>query len=245
MAIDKSVRKYQNIAVSVALLIFCVVSVIFALVPAFSTIQELFTTMRTVSQESQVLQQKLNTLSALDEDTLRANLTNVLSAVPAERSFPTVFETVENVAAQTGVSVITMGISGGASLATPSAKQVSAADKKLGTRTIPFSVTVSGSISAVQEFIALIPNVRRLLRVRVFSIAFPKDDRQLTVIVDMDAFYEPLPSTIGNARALLPTLTEADLNTINRLTLLPLAAQESGALPPPLIGKTKDNPFSP
>lgn len=245
MALDKSVRKYQNIAVSAVLLIFCTVAVIFALVPAISTIQELFGAMRKVSEESKTLQQKLNTLSTLDENTLRTNLTNVLSAVPAERSFPTVFETVENVAAQTGVSVINMSIAGGASLSTPSATQVSAADKKLGTRTIPFSVTVNGSLTGIREFISLVPNVRRLLRVRIFSITFPKDDRPLTVVVDMDAFYEPLPSTIGNARAILPTLTEADLNTINRLTLLPLAAQESGALPPPLIGKTKDNPFSP
>lgn len=245
MAIDKSVRKYQNMAVSAALLIFCIISVIFALIPALSTVQELYGTMRTVSEDARVLRQKLNALSNLDEGTLRANLTDVLSAVPAERSFPTVFETVENVADRTGVTVINMSISGGASLATPSATQVSAADKKLGTRTIPFSVTVNGTISAVEEFIALIPNVRRLLRVRVFSIAFPKDDRPLTVIIDMDAFYEPLPSTIGSARALLPTLTDADINIINRLTLLPLASQESGVLPPPLIGRTKDNPFSP
>jgi Tfp pilus assembly protein PilO len=245
MQMDKLFRKYQNSIVSGVLLLFCILATVFAVIPSIGKIQQLIADLRVMTEETTALKKKLDTLTALDEGTLRTNLTNVLSAVPAERSFPTVFETVESVAAQTGVSVVSMSISGGASLATPAASQVSAADKKLGTRTIPFSVTINGSLSGIEQFIALIPQVRRLLRIRVFSIAFPKDDRPLTVIVDMDAFYEPLPSTIGNAKAVLPQLTDADFTMINRLTALPLASQESGALPPPLIGKSKENPFSP
>jgi len=245
MQIDKLFRKYQNSIVSGALLLFCVCAALFAVIPSIGKVQQLTADLRVMTEESSALKKKLDTLTSLDEATLRTNLTDVLSAVPAERSFPTVFETVESVAAQTGVSVVNMSISGGASLATPTASQVSAADKKLGTRTIPFSVTINGSLTGIEQFIALIPQVRRLLRIRVFSIAFPKDDRPLTVIIDMDAFYEPLPASIGSVKTVLPQLTDADFTMINRLTSLPLASQESGALPPPLIGKTKENPFSP
>lgn len=245
MQFDKLFRKYQNTIVSAVILLFCVLAAIFAVIPSVTKVQQLAADLRVMTEESTALKKKLDTLVTLDEATLRTNLTNVLSAVPAERSFPTVFETVESVAAQTGVSVVSMSISGGASLATPAASQVSAADKKLGTRTIPFSVTINGSLTGIEQFIALIPQVRRLLRIRVFSIAFPKDDRPLTVNIDMDAFYEPLPASIGSAKAVLPQLTETDLAMIEKLTSLPLASQESGALPPPLIGKTKENPFSP
>lgn len=240
---NKSFKQYQNVSVSAALLIFCIAAFIFVVIPSVTRIQELVSEMRKLSEETASLQKKLTTLSTLDEATLRTNLANVLSAVPAERSFPTVFETVESVAAQTGTTVVSMAISGGATLATPTA--VSASDKKLGTRTIPFSVTINGTLDAVQQFIALVPGVRRLLRVRVFSIAFPREEKPLTVMIEMDAFYEPLPTNIGSTMTVLPTLTEEDVGVINRLTLFPLASQESGSLPPPLIGKTKENPFAP
>jgi len=245
MTTDKFLRTYLHIIISCVIIFFCIVAAIFALVPAIGTVHDIFLEVRNLTDETDSLQKKLNTLSGLDEDTLRNQLTQVLSAVPAERSFPTVFETVEGVAAKTGVTVISMNLSGGATLATPSSSQVSAADKKLGTRTIPFSVSINGSLPAVEEFIAMIPKVRRLFRIRVFSISFPKDVRPLTVSIDMDAFYEPLPATIGTAMVVLPTLTQADEAVVARLTELPLATFESGAMPSPIIGKIKENPFSP
>lgn len=242
--INKLFRTYQNGIISVALLVFCLIATLVAVVPAVQKVQDMLGEMQDLSEQTSVLQKKLDTLNALDEDTLRMQFANVLSAVPADRSFPTLFETVEGVAAQTGVIVFDMNISGGASLATPSSAQVSLSDKKLGTRTIPFTVTVNGTLSAVEQFIAMVPTVRRLLRVRVFSITFPKESRPLTVSMDMDAFYEPMPTTIGTAKTLLPTLSEAEEAVISKLSDMPLASQGSGSLPAPLIGKMKENPFS-
>ncbi len=245
MKTDKLVRTYQHMIISGVIIFFCFIATIYAVVPGVGSVQEIFSEIRTLTDETDILEQKMSILNTLDEETLRIQLKEVLSAVPAERSFPTVFETVEGVAAQTGVSVMSMNLTGGATLATPSAAKVSVADKKLGTRTIPFSVTINGSLPAVQEFIALIPKVRRLFRIRVFSISFPKDLRPLTVSIDMDAFYEPLPATLGTAKATLPILTDEDQAVVTRLIELPLATFESGAMPPPLIGKTKEDPFSP
>ncbi len=243
--IDKLFRTYQNLLVSLVLLVFCLVSVIFGVLPSAHKIQELVSQMRDVSESTAGLQKKLDSLVLLDEGTLRQQLSSVLSAVPAERSFPTLFETIEGVAGQTGVAVLQMQISGGTTLATPSAAKVSAADKKLGTRTIPFTVTISGSLQAVQQFITVVPGVRRLLRIRTFSISFPRDDRPLTVAIDMDAFYEPLPTSLGSAKSVLPQLTSADDQIIGRLSAMPLISKENGELPPPLIGRVKENPFSP
>ncbi len=243
--LDKFFRTYQSIIVSVVLLVFCVTGALFGVVPSARKVQELSIQMRDISEQTTGLQRKLNALNNLDEETLRRQLTNVLSAVPAERSFPTLFETIEGIAVQTGVSVVQMHLSGGTTLATPSAAKVSAADKKLGTRTVPFSVTITGTASAVQEFITLAPKVRRLLRIRTFSIAFPRDVRPLTVAIEMDAFYEPLPTSLGTAKTLLPTLSASDEEIITRLGELPLITQENGELTVPLIGRVKENPFSP
>lgn len=243
--IDKFIRTYQSIIVSASLLLFCLMGTVFGAVPSLQKVQELAGQIREISEQTTGLQKKLDALTNLDEETLRRQLTIVLSAVPAERSFPTLFETIEGIGAQTGVNVMQMHLSGGTTLATPSAAKVSAADKKLGTRTVPFSVTISGSLPAVQQFIALAPNVRRLLRIRTFSIIFPRDVRPLTVAIEMDAFYEPLPTSLGTAKTLIPALSAADDTIITRLGALPLITQENGELPPPLIGRVKENPFFP
>lgn len=238
-------RTYRNAIVSVLLILFSLIGILFAVVPSIGKMKELSGQMQELSGQNDTLRQKLEVLNALDEDALRQQLTNVLSAVPAERSFPTLFETVEGVAAQSGVAIEQMSLSGGTTLATPSAKKVSEADRKLGTRTIPFSVTVDGSLPAIEQFITVVPSVRRLLRIRTFSIAFPRDDRPVSVSMEMDAFYEPLPTSLGTVRSVLPTLSAADQEIISELTSMPLVIAEQGTLPPPLIGRVKENPFSP
>jgi len=243
--VNKTLRTYRGMIVSGAIVLFCVVAIVLAVAPSILKIQEMLSQVRDIAAEADGLQKKLNTLNTLDEQTLRFQLASVLTAVPGDRSFPSLFETVEGVAARTGVSVEQMSLSGGTTLATPSAAKLSAADRKLGTRTVPFSVTVNGSISAVQEFITLAPNVRRLLRIRTFSIAFPPDDRPLTVSIEMDAFYEPLPTSLGTAKTILPELTAADVAIIDRLGNMELITQSAEALPEPFIGQIKPNPFSP
>lgn len=243
MSIDTSTRRYIRLAISVVILLFCLLAVVLAIIPAIQNIREFDADNRAIRDNIESLQNKLTVLQSIDEETIRNHLSNVLSAVPAERSFPTVFETVEGVAAKTGVTVLAMNLAGGTTLATPSVSQVSVADKKLGTRTIPFSVTVNGSINAVQDFISMIPRVRRLFRIRVFSISFPKDDRSLTVTIDMDAFYEPLPSSIGDVKNTLPRITSEDMRDINRIMELPRIVEDT-IMPLPLTEKSKANPFA-
>ena len=242
------VRTYKNAFISVALIIFCVMAAFFAIIPAARKTIEAFGELKRMNEQTSILQKKLDTLQSLSEDTLRHDLSTVLSAVPFDRSFATLFETVEGIANRTGVSITDMSISGSATLATPSASKLSATDKKLGTRTIPFSVAVTGPLPSIEQFITLVPGVRRLLRIRVFSITFPKSERPVSIMIDLDGFYEPLPTNIGAVKATLPTLSEADTNVIARLVEMPLIAErvEGGqSFPPPLIGKVKEDPFAP
>lgn len=76
-------------------------------------------------------------------------------------------------------------------------------------------------------------------------MSFPQDDRLITVNIKMDAFYEPSLTTIGKASAKLPVLTADHMNTIDTLSQFPLANIAQTELPPPLIGPSKTNPFSP
>lgn len=241
--LPKAFRPYQSIAVSIGLLLLCIVGVVVGVIPAVGKIEEQISAAKSLKEDTVSLSKKLSVLTAIDDQTVRTQLATVLSAVPADRSYPTIFETVEGVAAQTGVSVKTLNITGGGAIATSSGAKATAEEKKLGTRTVPFSVSVEGSLSNLEQFITLAPKVRRLLRIRVFSISYPKDDRPVNITIEMDGFYMPLPTTIGNVKATLPSLTDSDVSVIDKLSQFPLAVDQSAQLPPPLIGKVKESPF--
>lgn len=240
-----TIRSYKNVILSVTIILFCIVALIIAIIPATQKTIELLYQLRVMNAEEQALQTKLTALDSYSEDTLKTQLATVLSAVPPDRSFSSLFDTVEGVANRTGVSLIDMTISQGASLATPSAAKVSAIDRQIGTRTIPFTITVAGSLRAIEQFITIAPTVRRLLRIRLFSLSFPKNDRPINIVIEMDGFYEPLPTTLGTAKSVLPSLSNDDAMVLASLEDMPLIGERIDSLPPPLIGKVKVNPFSP
>lgn len=243
--LTQTVRTHKDVLISTAILLFCILAVFIALIPAGRKTFGLLEEMRTLRDKAQLLTEKLTTLEALSEEDLRNELSTVLSAVPADRAFASLFETVEGVAGRSGVTLVDMSISGAATLATPSASRLSAAEKKLGTRTVPFTVTINGTLSALEQFITLVPNVRRLLRIRAFSLTFPKTERPISITIEMDGFYEPLPTNLGATNAILPRLSEAHEAVVARLSDMPLLGERSTALPPPFIGKVKENPFAP
>lgn len=242
---SKFYTQYQNVMISGVLIVLSVVGILGGVLPSIGKIQSMFDTIGSLRDETAALSKKLSLLNSLDEGQLRDQLSSLLAAVPSDRSFPTLFETVEGVAGQTGVSMKSMEITGGASLATPSAAKASTTEKKLGARTVPFSVTIEGSMDAVEQFIAMSPQVRRLLRIKLFSITFPRDQNTITTSVTMDTFYAPLPTSLGSTGAKLSAVTPQEEDLIGKISEFPLVTNATGELPPPQIGQVKTDPFSP
>lgn len=238
-------KDYQHILTSAVLIIFCIIGVVAGVIPAVHTIIDQIGVSRDLAQELDTLQQKIDVLDSLDENVLRQNLQTVLSAVPGDKSLPSVFGTVEGVAAQAGVEITDMNIAGVGSVATQSGTQT-ALEKQLGTRVLPFAVTIQGSFSAIQQFIFLTPSVRRLLRLRTFSMTFPKQAEVLRVSLQMDAFYEPFPTTLGKLGTVITPLSEKEQLLVDRISQFALINNEATtALPQPALGEGKANPFSP
>lgn len=240
----RKIQLYESLGMSAAILLFCVIGAVVGVVPMIQKIYDNVTALATLTADYNALQKKLTLLSSMDESTLRDDLANALSAVPGDQSIPTMFSTVEALAAQTGVTVSTMQTEGG-SIATSSAGKASSLETQLGTRVVPFSVTITGSFDAVEQFIAKAPTIRRLLRIRTFSISFPHDNANISVALAMDAFYEPFPTTIGSANSQIIPLTADEEDTMTKIRALTLVTDQAAvSLPPPQIGKIKDDPFS-
>lgn len=237
-------KVYQSLAVSGAILLFCLVALIAGIIPMVQKVIDNVTQLSTLTQEHAALKKKLDFLSSLDEITLREDLANAVSAVPGDQSVPTLFSTVEALSAQTGVTIDQMNTQGG-SIATASAGKQSTLEKQLGTRIVPFTVTITGTFDAVEQFISRSSTIRRLIRIRTFAIGFPKDKVNISVTLNMDAFFEPFPTSLGNASSVIAPITSQEEDTLAQIRALTLLTdQNSIALPPPSIGKIKDDPFA-
>ena len=66
--IDKFIRTYQSIIVSVFLLLFCLIGTVFGVVPSLQKVQELAGQIREISDKQQGCR-KLDALTNLDEET--------------------------------------------------------------------------------------------------------------------------------------------------------------------------------
>lgn len=242
MDVKHILRTYQAVAISIAILLFCVIALLYGVIPSFKNVGELIVSMQALEKDNASLTKKLAILDRYDEADLKEKLGVVLSAVPADKGLPELFSTVEEVAGKTGVSIADMNVSGGL-VSTASAAKQSPLEKQLGTRTLPFTVTVVGGLSNMQEFITKVAVVRRLMRIRAFSISFPKNDTPLTISLSLDAFYEPYITSLGSVTQEISPLSDEELNTIEKLTGFPLMATSTETVLPSPMGTTKANPF--
>ena len=244
--VNRFVRTYQGFVVSAVILLFCAVGFFLGALPAAQKVLGEFDAMRSLSGDVVSLRQKLTLLNSLDESELRNNLATGVSAVPADKSLPSIFATIEALSSQTGASIVDMGIAAGGTVATASAKTATTPlEKQVGTHIVPFAVTIQGAMPTIQQFITLAPGVRRLLRIRTFSITAPKADHPLIVSLAMDAFYEPFPTTLGKAGAPITALSDSEQQTLTTLSQLPQVAAAAPAALLPQVGPGKPNPFAP
>ena len=190
----------------------------------------MFVAVSSLKEDNAKLIGKAEILESYDEQDLKQKLSLVLSAVPGNKGLPGLFSTVEKVAKTAGVTLLNMSVTGG-TIASISAQKQSAAEQKVGSRTIPFMVTVVGTSASMQKFITLAPRVRRLMRIRSFSTLFSKNDVPITVTLSMNAFYEPFVTSLGGASSVLTALSASELALIEQLSIFPLVGHEVQTIP--------------
>jgi Tfp pilus assembly protein PilO len=251
MQITKLFREYQSLIISVGILIASVLGIIFGVVPLVQKTIDMNDGIKSVSAEVDVLKNKVTVLESIDEASMRSHAQILLSAVPADKSLPTLLATLDGLAAQTGVSSGNFTLSKLGSLATVSAERLSADERDVGGNILPFTLNISGSFDQLRGFFASSVSVRRLVRVRTFDISFLKVENEasasanlVTATLGMDTFYDSLPTTIGAVGQPLTGVTSADEDVIAKVAAMQLLVAPSSPLPPPSGGPVKADPFS-
>lgn len=246
MSIIHTIRPYRPLIVSGAILIVCAIGLFAAVAPLAKKTIDLVQEVGPLGEEVASLKEKEQALLVLDAATLQEQLSVLLSAVPQEKSIPTLFSMVEGVAGESGVSIEDMGLSSPGSIATASAVKQTSEEQKLGSGLLPFTLSISGGIEQTRTFLDMSSSVRRLARIRTFSLTVREDGTARTSL-DIDAFWLPFPAAIGKVSQRISALSPEQEQVIADMRALPLFAPSVGiplnvAIPE---GPVKSDPFAP
>ncbi len=236
-------RTYRELIIAVVLCITGFGGLFFGVVP---TVKNTLTTLgeiQTIAGQLDVLNQKTTTLEALSEDSLREQLAVITSAIPIDKAVPSVFATVDRVAAASGVMIADMSVTQAGSLATASAQKFSAEEKSIGASLLPFSISIRGSMEGVRGFIGRIGSVRRLARIRNFDVSILSPGI-IQARLSLDAFYVPLPTALAKVDDTLTRLSKEQQDVLAKLASFPWFSQPQISVPQGAVIGNRENPFT-
>lgn len=236
-------RIYQGFVVSGTILLFAAVALMFAVLPGIRATKELYGSLKRTEKETETLSKKLRFLEGLSEDDLRSQLVTLLSAVPQDKSVPTIFSTVEGLTNQSGVSIVDVTLTSPGSLATTAATRQSTEEKKIGVSTLPFALTVSGTYDQIRAFVGDINKVRRLFDVTSFELSIG-DTGTTQVKFSLTASYRPLPTKVDSVQTPVAALTQKEGEVLAKITQYPDVSQVFSQPLTPILSGGKSNPFA-
>ncbi len=245
MQLKKFLRLYKNLILMTVWLLCSVAGLLFGVVPLAQKAVSLGADVRTLSAEVDLLRSRSAILNLLDENTLRRNVLTLATAVPPDKSLPTILTTIDTVSGGSGIDIIDVSLTNPGSLATASAKKITSSEAKIGSNVLPFSVSGRGTWEQAKSFLSSVVSVRRMFRLRSMDISLNSD--VVSVRADLDAFYFPYPTTVGTAQT-LSNLTDEEEKTIASVETLPLdsvGVVSTASTAATSVPSGKSDPFSP
>jgi len=238
-------KKYQKILVHSAIILVSIILFVGVILPTAVKIKGLLAEIVDSRNTLEAAQAKLTTLQGLDENALKSNLATLLAAIPQDKAIPSLITTVDNLAAQTGVSLGNLSFTGG-EMATESSKKSPAKEKGSGIQALRFNLALAGDLPGIINFLTTSTRVRRLLKINTFSLSleFTAGSR---AVMNAETFYAPIAGG-QKAAAKLSILTGEEETLLSKLGNYPDLGQIS-FLAEPLANEAnanlKSDPFAP
>lgn len=236
-------RIYQGFVVSGSLIVFGVIAFFSAVLPGIRATRDLYENLTVVQKEVQALSGKFTFLQSLSGDDLQDRLLTTLQAVPADKSIPTIFSSIDGLAKKSGVTIVDMNLLGTGSLATGAAVRQSAAEKKIGASSLPFTMGATGSYDQIRSFVSEINKVRRLFDVTSFDLTIGNTG-VTQVRLSLAAFYQPLPAKVGSIQSPVIILTSKEEEVFMKVLQYPDVSQTFLESLAPDFSGGKRNPFA-
>lgn len=211
---------FQGMAISTSVLGGAILVIFFVLYPFGTSVYGTYKEVQSLEEEVVELTSIASLLSGIDEAEAETQLGELVATLPLDKSLPSVFSTLEGVAAHNGLSIEDISLGNTGTLATEAAKLASSEEKKLGVSMQPIIFSGAGPLSAVDAFLREISSVKRFIRVNYFDASFSESD-EVRIKMNLSSFYAPLSS--GKV-AKLTKLSTKEENILTGVLNMPLAS---------------------
>lgn len=223
--VKRFIRLHKPLVLNGIVLCVSLVALFVGLVPSLQKTIMLIEDIRTLGEEVDRIQDKLNVLQSLDSTELENASVDVLAAVPSDKSIETLLSTVEAVANKNGMVISDLSIE---SIGTFSSGSAGLQVKPEGI-ILTETVSLKGEITQIRNFLSDCLRVRRLLRIKSLELSAVPKSTDMTARLGIEVFYLPLPTTIGKASDPLKPFSEQELSTLAKIRSYPIAYAPEGA----------------
>lgn len=206
--IKRIIRQYHGFVIAGSILVFCALAIFTAVVPGIRVTLSLYEQFQTLTHETETLASKLSYLESLDEDKLTNQLQALVAALPLDKSIPSIFATIDGLAAQSGVSITDIVLESPGSIATGSAINA-AVSKSSGSPELMLSLSAQGSLDEMRHLFGQIQNVRRLLSIKNFDVNINASGF-VNFHGGLVTYYRALPANFDRSTQALPVITEKE-----------------------------------
>lgn len=172
---------------------------------------------------------KASILQNINEADLKNKTEIAVAVLPEEKDYARILGLIQNIAAQSGFSIINF--------------QIGTPFTNSSTRASGFSVKIdlSGPKDSFKSLLASIEGNSQILKLGSIEINNPRSVDRAEGILTIDTYYAPLPKSIGSVDAQLPELSSADQETLAKYAKV--IAIKTSTISGTLTPRGKSNPF--
>lgn len=236
--LSKFIKNNTDLALPFISILIVIILIPLQILPTIQKIANFRNEINISSTRKSQMQQKLTILTSENSDSLQSMLIKVNQAIPSAKEIPSIFSSINNLASATSVSIEQIQVNVGE----VSTSSTSSVLFKTSSNSVDFQTSISGTFPQVKDFLSKLEKTNRIFRIR--SISFRQQEKTGVLAtnanINLIAYFQALPSTIGKVEDPINQLSVQEKNNIGVLADV-LDTQDVNL---PSLPMGKPNPFS-
>lgn len=194
--------KYQPILLPSASGLICLLLLFLVAIPQFLKLQSNQKGIKEIESKITFYKQKTETLSRIEAETYKSNISAALVALPDDRDIPGIIGNIQSAVGSSGLTLD--GLSFANSTATNSLNNYLVRTQ------------VSGDINSIKRFISIMQESARVVKLGQLDFAGGVGSK-LQANIDFITYFQPLPNIITSVDQEVPSLTEKDIALLDKI----------------------------
>ena len=197
-------QKFSFLIMPVISLVLCIGLIGGVLLPKGLEYIETKNKLAELNDKLKFYEEKKEILSGINQEEYKINLEVALNAIPEDKEIPSSVEQIFLLVNSSGMSLnnITFG-------------NVGVQTKGLGSYSI--KVDLTGSAEQLKEFFEITKEMPRVIKIGGVEVSSAGEFNKIQANVELIAYYEALPNTIGGIDQPVSKITDAQLERLNKI----------------------------